>query len=1014
MEGQREEYMASRLPRVAHIAEVEESHVDVDELITNTEDNPLTTEFAAMSLTTSNEISFSTYALSSVSEILPDQPLAFHTLSLDYNTALDSAFTNHIFCDCNLFHTYDVDGAVSVKTANCGVLTTLAIGDIKIKLIINGKIITWTLRNCLHAPTVPINLISVGTLQEHHLSVVFSFQKTTISFPPDHPQLSGLSFDAYVTRRLSLLNLEFIYPPSLPVALQLFPVVLPSPDIWHHRFGHLGHEASKDTLNGNYATGITKPSTPYPTSSRCIPCLIGKSPQTPYTHNAKRASSVCELIHVDTCGPFPTLTPKKEAYFTIFLDDKSNYGVTALLANKIGAFSAWKRVEATWELTSGDRVKTVRLDGAKEFVQGPLLAHFQARGISMQVTAPYAHAQAGKAEHYVRTIEDGIQALLADAKLPLSFWGDAALTIQYLRNRLPTSTLPPDTTPYEVMYGSKPDLSHLRVWGCQCFPSIPPELRTNGGPHRYEAIFVSYEDNRIGWRVQDMAGKYHFSRDVVFNEAVPGHLSPSRGLPLNLSLLPPPSLLPPSGSTSLPDIPTITPHSTPTSIPSPSISDIVHTRNLISRVTRSTTNSLPKPSRHYNDIESVNLLISLNSIHIITPPSSPDTSATHSSLLHDCFLSAPPPFLHNRSWDLSKPPNSYHEATLRSDSSIWHSAMQHKLESLNERKAFERTFLPPGRKAIGMRWTYDYKYHPDGLIIRGKEKARLVAQGFSQRPEDFGETYAPVVKLSSVRILLAFANHLDLEIMSFDVKTAFLHARLPHDIFVKQIPGFPEPDPSTVLHLLVTLYGLKQSSHEWYKLLSTTLAKLGLFRCEADHAVFMGRWTVPPHPSIPTLPSADSLFLLIPIHVDDGLVITNSLPLYDWFVKEISTTIDFVCLGPVLNTRYLGQRIIRNRSNRTLQLSQSDLVMALLEDWGMTDCKISTIPLHHNPSNLPQPSPNACLDIPDDKILPLYQRLVGTITYLAICTRPDLAYAAMALGQFTVAHKTVPMFGCFG
>ena len=74
--------------------------------------------------------------------------------------------------------------------------------------------------------------------------------------------------------------------------------------------------------------------------------------------------------------------------------------------------------------------------------------------------------------------------------------------------------------------------------------------------------------------------------------------------------------------------------------------------------------------------------------------------------------------------------------------------------------------------------------------------------------------------------------------------------------------------------------------------------------------------------------------------------------------------------------------------------------MALLEDWGMTDCKISTIPLHHNPSNLPQPSPNACLDIPDDKILPLYQRLVGSITYLAICTRPDLAYAAMALGQF--------------
>ena len=83
--------------------------------------------------------------------------------------------------------------------------------------------------------------------------------------------------------------------------------------------------------------------------------------------------------------------------------------------------------------------------------------------------------------------------------------------------------------------------------------------------------------------------------------------------------------------------------------------------------------------------------------------------------------------------------------------------------------------------------------------------------------------------------------------MSFDVKTAFLHACLPYDIFVKQIPGYPEQDVSTVLRLLVTLYSLKQSSHEWYKLLSSTLAALGLYCCEADHAVFMGRWTTPPH-----------------------------------------------------------------------------------------------------------------------------------------------------------------------
>ena len=222
--------------------------------------------------------------------------------------------------------------------------------------------------------------------------------------------------------------------------------------------------------------------------------------------------------------------------------------------------------------------------------------------------------------------------------------------------------------------------------------------------------------------------------------------------------------------------------------------------------------------------------------------------------------------------------------------------------------------------------------------------------------------------------------------MSFNVKTAFLHARLPHDIFAKQIPGYPEADAATVLRLLVALCGLKQSSHEWHKLLSTILATLGLLRCEADHAVFIGKWYSPPHPSVSLPSSGGPLFLIIPVHVDDGLAISNSLALYDWFVFEISKSIEFVSLGPVINTRYLGQHIVRDRSNKTIQLSQVDLILCLLKDWGLHDSKTSNVPLHHNPSNLPICSPNACSDIPDDKILPSYQHLVGSLTYLAICT----------------------------
>jgi len=142
--------------------------------------------------------------------------------------------------------------------------------------------------------------------------------------------------------------------------------------------------------------------------------------------------------------------------------------------------------------------------------------------------------------------------------------------------------------------------------------------------------------------------------------------------------------------------------------------------------------------------------------------------------------------------------------------------------------AFERTTLPSDQKAIGLCWCYTYKYNPDGTIILSKEKAQLVAQGFSQRPEDYSNTYSPVAKITSICLVLAYATHFDLEIMSFDVKMVFLHAKLSTTIFCKQIPGFPEADPHTVLCLLVALYGLCQSSYEFYMLLLCLMVRLGL------------------------------------------------------------------------------------------------------------------------------------------------------------------------------------------
>ena len=926
----------------------------------------------------------------SLTEDSDSSPVSFAAVSHLYNTILDSGCTNHIIRDCSLFWTYDVSLAVPVKTANCGVLETLAKGDVKFCIQCGMKSVVFTLHDCLHAPMAPINLLSVGTMQERRMRVHFNEDATVIHFPSNHPTLAGLSFTAAVVRRLSFLHCDFV-PPDLPisdgteVAFPTFPVVEKKPALWHCRFGHLGVDATRALLTKDYVTGIEW-SGSLMLSERCISCLIGKHPQLPYSHNGRRTTAVCELLHMGSCGPFPTMTPHKKSLIWAILDDKSNFGHVELLAAKNDVYSAYLKVESLWEAKSRNRIVAVRMDGAKEFSLGKLGNHLTSRGIVMQVTAPYAHSQNGKAERFVRTLEDGFQTLLADSGLPMSFWGDATLTMDYLRNRMPTSVLPSNTTPYEVMNKSKPDLSHLRVWGCQCFVAIPLELRTKGGPRRFEATFVGYEVDRIGWRVRDLHGKYHFSQDIIFNELTPGRLSSLRtntSLPISSS----PSSTTPSSTThsSLSSSPTPpSPHPVQTIQCTTKGQVFADTIHLCDQRLALKHGGAPHPQQSLSAISDfVSLSIADNILN--TEPAVDLASLEQASLNSYCFLTSLDRLRFQRpiSFDLCKPLESYHEALACPDSEVWLAAMHRELDSLEAQSAFERTMLPSDRKAIGLRWCYAYKFNPDGTIIVGKEKARLVAQGFSQCPEDYGNTYSPVAKITSICLVLAYAARYDLEIMSFDIKTAFLHAKLSTTIYCKQIPGFPEADPQTILHLLVALYGLRQSSYEFYMLLLRLMVRLGLTHCEVDHVVFSGRWSSPPDASIP-MPSDGSDLLLIPVHVDDGLAVTNSIPLYTWFITELCKDIEVVDMGPV--SLYLGIRITRDRPNRKLYLSQKAFVTNLLDTWNMTNCHPISMPLRHKLHELPDAPLNSLPDIRDTDIKVNYQRLVGSLIYLAVCT----------------------------
>lgn len=149
MEGKKEEVLASRpVQPQAHFAEIDEG-VEPGEDDKPDDENVLTNEFAVMSFSHSKNINFSSYALSSVATALEDIPFTLASLSQTFNSALNSACTNHIIHNHNLFHCYDFDGGVFVNTAVCRFLETLAVEDVKFCMTINGHMI-WIIAVFTH------------------------------------------------------------------------------------------------------------------------------------------------------------------------------------------------------------------------------------------------------------------------------------------------------------------------------------------------------------------------------------------------------------------------------------------------------------------------------------------------------------------------------------------------------------------------------------------------------------------------------------------------------------------------------------------------------------------------------------------------------------------------------------------------------------------------------------------------------------------------------------------------
>jgi hypothetical protein len=238
--------------------------------------------------------------------------------------------------------------------------------------------------------------------------------------------------------------------------------------------------------------------------------------------------------------------------------------------------------------------------------------------------------------------------------------------------------------------------------------------------------------------------------------------------------------------------------------------------------------------------------------------------------------------------------------------------------------------LPRDREAIGSKWTYVKKVDEQGRVSR--HKARLVALGCSQIPGvDFTETFAPVVRLESVRAALAIAAIEDLEIIQMDIRGAYLNGELKEEIYMWQPPGF-EDGTGHVWKLLKTLYGLKQSGREWNREFDRKLTSIQLIKTAVDHCVYFRE--------------RDSQRTWVTVWVDDLLILSTSRQEAKKTQAEIEGLFDTKDLGEP--RKIIGIEITRDRDSGTITLSQCHYIETLLAKYGLTDAKPLATPMDPN------------------------------------------------------------------
>ncbi|RVW29963.1 Copia protein [Vitis vinifera] len=555
-------------------------------------------------------------------------------------------------------------------------------------------------------------------------------------------------------------------------------------------------------------------------------------PQIPY-----KPSTVFSLVHSDVWGPSRIKNISGTRWFVTFVDDHTRVTWVFLMKEKSEVGHIFQTFNLMVQNQFNSKIQVLKSDNAKEYFTSSLSTYLQNHGIIHISSCVDTPQQNGVAERKNRHLLEVARCLMFSSNVPNYFWGEAILTATYLINRMPSRVLT-FQSPRQLFlkqfphtHAASSDLP-LKVFGCTAFVHVYPQNRSKFAPRANKCIFLGYSPTQKGYKCYSPTNKrFYTTMDVSFFEhvffypkshvqgesmnehqvwesfleGVPSFHSespnPSQFAPTELSTPMPPSVQP-AQHTNVPSPVTIQ-----SPMPIQPIAPQLANENLQVYIRRRKRQELEHGSQstcgQYIDSNS-----SLPEENIgedrageVLIPSIDDSTlpialrkgvrrcTDHPIGNYVTYEGLSPSYrAFATSLDDTQVPNTIQEALKISE---WKKAVQDEIDALEKNGTWTITDLPVGKRPVGCKWIFTIKYKADGSVERFK--ARLVARGFTQSYGiDYQETFAPVAKLNTIRILLSLAVNQDWCLQQLDIKNAFLNGDLEEEVYMEIPPGFEE------------------------------------------------------------------------------------------------------------------------------------------------------------------------------------------------------------------------------